>query len=93
MIPLRDVIPSRTTPYITVAIIFLNAAAWCYELVLPSDVLPAFLQSSRASQMVRQTGWQRVAAAHSLLCVGLLFLSTATPAWPLKVRSGDHHGA
>ena len=28
MIPLRDVIPSRTTPYITVTLIVLNAAAW-----------------------------------------------------------------
>jgi len=44
MIPLRDVIPSRTTPYITVTIIVLNALAWFYELVLPADVLPVFLQ-------------------------------------------------
>src|SRR6188474_3363299 len=44
MIPLRDVIPSRTTPYITVTIIILNAAAWFFELVLPRDVLPVFLQ-------------------------------------------------
>jgi membrane associated rhomboid family serine protease len=44
MIPLRDVIPSRTTPYITVTIIALNAAAWLYEVALPPDVLPAFLQ-------------------------------------------------
>ena len=44
MIPLRDVIPSRTTPYITVTIIVLNALAWFYELVLPPDVLPVFLQ-------------------------------------------------
>src|SRR5688572_17162296 len=44
MIPLRDVIPSRTTPYITVTIILLNAVAWCYELLLPRTVLPAFLQ-------------------------------------------------
>ena len=45
MIPLRDVIPSRTTPYITVTIIVLNAIAWLYELVLPPDVLPLFLQN------------------------------------------------
>jgi membrane associated rhomboid family serine protease len=45
MIPLRDVIPSRTTPFVTVTIIVLNAAAWFYELVLPDDVLPAFLQT------------------------------------------------
>ena len=44
MIPLRDVIPSRTTPYITVTIIVLNAAAWFFELTLPGDVLPIFLQ-------------------------------------------------
>jgi membrane associated rhomboid family serine protease len=44
MIPLRDVIPSRTTPYITVTIIALNAVAWAYELALPSDLLPIFLQ-------------------------------------------------
>jgi membrane associated rhomboid family serine protease len=44
MIPLRDVIPSRTKPYITVTIIILNALAWFYELALPRDVLPLFLQ-------------------------------------------------
>src|SRR5262249_4693340 len=44
MIPLRDVIPSRTTPYITVTIIVINAVAWFFELSLPREVLPAFLQ-------------------------------------------------
>ena len=44
MIPLRDVIPSRTTPYITITIIVLNALAWFLELSLPRDVLPLFLQ-------------------------------------------------
>jgi membrane associated rhomboid family serine protease len=44
MIPLRDVIPSRSTPYITVTLIALNAAAWLYELLLPADILPVFLQ-------------------------------------------------
>src|SRR6267142_668997 len=43
MIPLRDVIPSRTTPYITVTIIALNALAWLFELSLPHDVLNDFL--------------------------------------------------
>jgi membrane associated rhomboid family serine protease len=45
MIPLRDVIPSRTTPYITITIIVLNAIAWLFELALPREVLPAFLQA------------------------------------------------
>ena len=44
MIPLRDVIPSRTTPYITVTIIGLNVVAWLFELSLPEGVLPVFLQ-------------------------------------------------
>jgi len=44
MIPLRDIIPSRTTPYLTVTIIVLNAIAWFYELSLPREDLPLFLQ-------------------------------------------------
>jgi membrane associated rhomboid family serine protease len=43
MIPLRDVIPSRTTPYITITIIALNGLAWLFELSLPHDVLTEFL--------------------------------------------------
>src|SRR6476659_5314757 len=43
MIPLRDVIPSRTTPYITVTIIALNAMAWLYEIALPHESLNQFL--------------------------------------------------
>jgi membrane associated rhomboid family serine protease len=43
VIPLRDVIPSRTTPYITVTIIVLNAAAWLFELSLPHEDLNNFL--------------------------------------------------
>jgi membrane associated rhomboid family serine protease len=45
MIPLRDVIPSRTTPYITVTIIVLNALAWLYEVSMPPEQLNAFLYS------------------------------------------------
>jgi membrane associated rhomboid family serine protease len=44
MIPLRDVIPSRTTPYITVTIIALNALAWFYEVMMPREQLEVFLQ-------------------------------------------------
>jgi membrane associated rhomboid family serine protease len=43
MIPLRDVIPSRTTPYITITIITLNALAWLFEVSLPHEVLNEFL--------------------------------------------------
>src|SRR3979411_2502993 len=43
MIPLRDVIPSRTTPYITVTIIALNAIAWFFELSMGERPLTGFL--------------------------------------------------
>jgi membrane associated rhomboid family serine protease len=43
MIPLRDVIPSRTTPYITITIISLNALAWLFEVSLPHEILNEFL--------------------------------------------------
>jgi membrane associated rhomboid family serine protease len=43
VIPLRDVIPSRTTPYITITIILLNALAWFYEVSMPERVLTRFL--------------------------------------------------
>jgi membrane associated rhomboid family serine protease len=42
MIPLRDVIPSRTTPFVTIALISLNAAAFLFELTLPDERLSAF---------------------------------------------------
>jgi len=45
VIPLRDVIPSRTRPYVTVAIIVLNAVAWFFELSLPREDLSEFLRT------------------------------------------------
>jgi membrane associated rhomboid family serine protease len=38
MIPLRDVIPSRTTPYVTISIVVLNALVFLYELALGDQV-------------------------------------------------------
>jgi membrane associated rhomboid family serine protease len=43
MIPLRDVIPSRTTPYITITIIVLNGLAWLFEVSMPERQLNQFL--------------------------------------------------
>jgi membrane associated rhomboid family serine protease len=39
MIPLRDVIPSRTTPWVTILLIALNALVFFYELSLPEGAL------------------------------------------------------
>jgi membrane associated rhomboid family serine protease len=38
MIPLRDVIPSRTTPVVTIALIAVNAVAFTYQLLLGDAV-------------------------------------------------------
>ncbi len=45
MIPLRDVIPSRTVPFFTILIIAINALAWFYELALGDEELAAFLRT------------------------------------------------
>jgi len=44
MFPLSDVIPSRTTPYVTVGIIALNALAFFFELTLSEEELQGFVQ-------------------------------------------------
>ena len=44
MIPLRDVIPSRTTPYVTIGIIAVNALAFWFELSLSGPSRQAFLR-------------------------------------------------
>jgi membrane associated rhomboid family serine protease len=43
MIPLRDVIPSRTFPFVTITIIVLNALAWFLELSFDPGDLQQFL--------------------------------------------------
>jgi membrane associated rhomboid family serine protease len=45
MIPLRDVIPSRSTPLITITLIILNALAWLCEISMPRENLSVFLQA------------------------------------------------
>jgi membrane associated rhomboid family serine protease len=42
VIPLRDVIPSRTTPYVTIGLIAANAIVFGYELMLDDRSLDAF---------------------------------------------------
>jgi membrane associated rhomboid family serine protease len=44
MIPLRDVIPSRTVPFVTVTLILLNAAAWVLELSMSPRGLEQFVR-------------------------------------------------
>jgi membrane associated rhomboid family serine protease len=45
VIPLRDVIPSRTTPVVTVALIAANAVGWWIELTVPDDQFTQFLRT------------------------------------------------
>lgn len=44
MFPVSDVIPSRTTPYVTVGLIAVNALAFVYELQLSRPELQVFTQ-------------------------------------------------
>ena len=43
MIPLRDVIPSRTTPYVTVTLMALNALVFAYQILLGPEAGQAFI--------------------------------------------------
>ena len=38
MIPLRDVIPSRTTPYVTISLVAINVLVFLYQFSLGPDV-------------------------------------------------------
>jgi membrane associated rhomboid family serine protease len=43
MFPVSDVIPSRTTPVVTVGLIIANVLVFCYQLVLPAAGLQQFV--------------------------------------------------
>jgi membrane associated rhomboid family serine protease len=43
VIPLRDVIPSRTTPYVTVGLILVNGLVFLYEMTLPDRAFQRFM--------------------------------------------------
>jgi membrane associated rhomboid family serine protease len=71
VIPLRDVIPSRTTPFVTVGIIAASALAFWFELSLPGSarqvlirdfgIVPAaFVWPTLLSSMFLHGGWLHV---------------------------------
>ena len=71
MIPLRDVIPSRTFPFVTIGIIVLNALAWFLELsfepreleqfLYAYGVVPAHLQASTIiTSMFLHASWSHI---------------------------------
>ena len=43
MIPLRDVIPSRTTPYVTISLVVINALVFLYQLTLGDERVNEFV--------------------------------------------------
>ena len=45
MFPVADVIPSRTTPYVTITLIVLNALVFLFEVSLPEPELQLLVQS------------------------------------------------
>lgn len=48
MIPIRDDIPSRTYPYVTVALLVLNVAVFLYQLTLDVNGLERFIYATAA---------------------------------------------
>ena len=46
MIPLGDVNPRRRVPYITIALILINALVFIYQLTLPAEALDGFVLSA-----------------------------------------------
>ena len=67
-LPLRDVIPSRTAPVVTIALILLNSAAFLFERTLTDPQLQAFVTfyglvpayfsvGSLVTSMFLHTGW------------------------------------
>jgi rhomboid family protein len=45
MIPLRDVIPSRTTPYVTIALVVINSLVFLYQWSLGDQAVNAFVET------------------------------------------------
>ena len=43
MIPIKDVIPSRTWPGVTISIVVVNVAVFLYQTTLPQPALEAFI--------------------------------------------------
>src|SRR4051794_23517496 len=71
MFPVSDVIPSKTTPYITIAIIALNALAFLYQLQLDTrsvqllwqlfGLVPAYFSwTSLLTSMFLHEGWMHL---------------------------------
>lgn len=44
MIPLKDIIPTRTTPWVTYVLLGLNVLVFGYELTLPPEALDRFIR-------------------------------------------------
>src|SRR5437762_91238 len=88
MIPLRDIIPSRTVPYITVTIIVLNALAWLYELSLPRELLPVFLQIYG----VVPANFHAATLISAIVLLGFWFLMQLFSAGAIAVTASTHGG-
>ena len=71
MFPISDVIPSRTTPVVTVALIVVNVAVFLYQLALPEPLLQQFVAtyalvpawftwSALFTSQVLHAGWMHI---------------------------------
>jgi membrane associated rhomboid family serine protease len=90
MIPLRDVIPSRTFPGITIGIIVLNAAAFVYEQSLTRPELLALVTTYGV--VPAAFGWPQVFTSMFLHADWLHFVSNMLFLWIFGDNIEDRTG-
>ncbi|MCU0517500.1 MAG: rhomboid family intramembrane serine protease [Oscillatoria sp. Prado101] len=80
MVPLRDDIPTRITPYVTYALIVANILVFLHELTLPPPLLQQFFQT-----------WAVVPRELTLSFQGAA-LASPVPEWTTLITSQFLHG-
>jgi membrane associated rhomboid family serine protease len=79
MFPVSDVIPSRTTPVATIALIVLNACAFLYELTLGDGALQALVQTYGV--VPSELSWPTIVTSQFLHAGWLHFLGNMLYLW------------
>ena len=90
MFPISDVIPSRTTPFVTVSLIAVNALAFLFELTLSERELQVFAQAFGV--VPADFSWSSVLTSMFLHGGWLHFLGNMLYLWIFGDNVEDHFG-
>ena len=90
MFPISDVIPSRTTPFVTVSLIAVNALAFLFELTLSERELQVFAQAFGV--VPADFSWSSVVTSMFLHGGWLHFLGNMLYLWIFGDNVEDHFG-